>query len=64
MSDASLSRTFARNLDHLLRLQDLSRIAAAEAAQVPYKWLRRAVTQDGAHTNEVARFVTSRWRLD
>lgn len=45
MSDASLSRTFARNLDHLLRLQDLSRIAAAETAQVPYKWLRRAVTQ-------------------
>jgi DNA adenine methylase len=39
------SRTFAKNLDHLLRLQGFGRKSASEAIGVPYKWLRRAVSK-------------------
>lgn len=45
MPEAPPSCVFAGNLDELIRLQGLNRKATAEGAGVPYKWLRRAVTQ-------------------
>ncbi|WP_165252063.1 hypothetical protein [Paludisphaera soli] len=41
----SQKKRFARNLDKLLAARNLTRKEAAEWAQVPYQWLRRAVTE-------------------
>lgn len=45
MDQATRSCIFAKNLDHLIRLQGLRRNTASELIGVPYKWLRRAVTK-------------------
>src|SRR5271166_5583626 len=39
------NRRLSQNLDRLLALKGLGRKEAAEAIGVPYKWLRRAVSQ-------------------
>jgi hypothetical protein len=39
------NQCLAQNLDRLLALKGLGRKEAAEAIGVPYKWLRKAVSQ-------------------
>jgi DNA adenine methylase len=45
MANVTPSSVLAQNLDRLLALKGLGRKEAAEAIGVPYKWLRRAVSQ-------------------
>jgi hypothetical protein len=45
MAGVTPNSVLAQNLDHLLALKGLGRKEAAEAIGVPYKWLRRAVSQ-------------------
>jgi hypothetical protein len=42
----------AQNLDRLLALKGLGRKEAAEAIGVPYKWLRKAVSQGLARPDQ------------
>jgi DNA adenine methylase len=46
------NRRLAQNLDRLLALNGLGRKEAAEAIGVPYKWLRRAVSQGLARPDQ------------
>ena len=45
MADVTPNRVLARNLDRLLSFEGTWPKEAAEAIGVPYKWLRRAVSQ-------------------
>ncbi len=45
MADVTPNSVLAQNLNRLLALKRLGRKEAAEALGVPYKWLRRAVSQ-------------------
>lgn len=45
MAGVTPSSVLAQNLDRLLALKRLGRKGVAEAIDVPYKWLRRAVSQ-------------------
>jgi DNA adenine methylase len=46
------NQCLAQNLDRLLALKGLGRKEAAEAIGVPYKWLRKAVSQGLARPNQ------------
>jgi hypothetical protein len=51
MAVVTPNSVLAQNLDRLLTLKGLGRKEAAEAIGVPYKWLRRAVSQGLARSD-------------
>ena len=71
MAGVTPNSVLAQNLDRLLALKGLGRKEAAEVIGVPYKWLRRAVSQglgrpdqrNAAHLQRVTTFFGLR-RID